>query len=382
MTISNNYLQNQRTWIDWVKAALSMILLAGGVAFALNQSATTPLTVTQAPAPDFATMSADAAITASSQKLDLLETPGAADDRQALVEEIEKLLGVVAEKDAGNVQLLFLRGRLEKESGRNQNAITYLSKYVDTREGRTEAKAHRLLGDLFVEEFPMLARGHYNRAKALSPGDPAISYGLSQCALKGGDSAEALRLANDAVAADQRKNAKYVAQLTKVLISLRRWSEADNEAMEAMKIAQAEMRNNPGQRGPVESVYSQYELLIEIIEAKMGKGVRPTNMMNAPVAAAPTPITPDDYLKLAEYIGKRSEYAEMLAKHNVLAVLEQAAKATAPNVPLRIAEQRAIALAEVGRKPAAVAAFETIIKADPENKRSKEWLEKLKGETP
>jgi tetratricopeptide (TPR) repeat protein len=383
MTRTANDNQRSKTTLAWIKTGASLFLLLAGITLALNEASREPSTTASASAGaaspvDFSALTIEEAIRTASEKLDELETGSGIDDRQVLLDEINRYLLVVQEKDPINIRLLFLQGRVEKEAGRTQNAITYLGKYVDTREGRTDWRAYRLLGDLFVDEYQTLARGHYENARKLNANDPSIAFGLSQCAFKLGEQPEALRLANEAVSADRRRNPKFVAHLTRVLLSMRRWSEAENEALTALNLAQNECRSRPGERAPVETLIGQYDLLIEIMQARMGFTSR-TPGASTPAA---TTMSPDDYLKLAGYVRNRGEAAALLSRHDVLRLLEQAVRGLAPNVPVRVAEQYSVALAEVGRNAAAVTAFENLVKSDPENALAREWLPKLRATTP
>lgn len=370
-----------RTVLNWIKAGASLFLLLGGFTLALNQAPREPRSSSaprSEPATDLSSVSVDEAIRSALDKLDALEAGVGSDERQAYLDETARYIAIVQEKEPTNVRLLFLQGRAEKEAGRTQNAITYLTKYADTREGRTDWRVYRLLGDLFVDEYQTLARGHYENARKLNPNDPSIPFGLSQCAFKLGEYSEALRLANEAVSANRRQNPKYIAHLTRVLLSMRRWSEAENEALTALNLAQAECRSRQGERAALENLISQYDLIIEIMQTRMGLSPRTTGGSSPAGSTA----TPDDFLKLAGYVRSRGEAAALLSRHDVLRLLDLAVRSLGPSIPVRLTEQHAVALAEVGRNSAAVTAFENLLQRDPDNAVAREWLPRLRETIP
>lgn len=278
-------------------------------------------------------------------------------------EEINRRLTALQGVDPSHPWLLYLYGRAHALAGRTGEAIDHLRKFVETREGRNEWQAHRRLGDLFVAEFPRLAKASYSKALVLKAGEATALLGLSVCAYKTGELDEALRLAQQAVDADGRQTVRFVAQLTRMLIAKQQWADADRTAVLAMELAEADVRKRPGLRGPLKTLEAQFDLLADLSQARIDQKV----------AGA------DDFVRLAGFIRKRSDVSARLALHDALRVLELGVNSTAPNTPARLQEQYSVTLAEVGRTQDAIVAFEKLLALDPSNATAAEWLERLRS---
>ena len=288
------------------------------------------------------------------------------DALRAGFEEVKRHLQVVQTDDPANPWLPYLYGRGYMLTGRRADAIDQLRRFVETREGRNEWKAHRLLGDLFVEEFPRLAKASYRKAVALKADEPGVLAGLSLCAFKEGDPDEALRLARSAAHADEQRSVRYVAHLARMLTVKQQWVEAESTAVASLALAENEARAQSGSRDALQEVESQCKLLIDLLQAKVS------------AAAA----TGEDYQRMADYVRKRAEVGLKLSLHDALRALELGVNNTAPNTPPRLLEQYAVTLAEVGRTDDAIAAFEKLLTLEPSNSAAPVWLERLRSPQP
>ncbi len=283
--------------------------------------------------------------------------------RPTASEEITRRLNTLQSAAPGNPWLYYLYGRAYTLAGRTGDAIDQLRKFVETREGRNEWQAHQRLGDLFAGEFPRLARASYDKALALKPGEATALLGLSTCTYRIGDVDEAMRLAQQAADADGRQTVRIVAHLARMLIAKKQWSDADRAAVLAIDLAEADVRKRPGLRGPVQTLEAQYDLLADMLQARI----------NEKVAVA------EDYVRLAGFFRRRSDVSARLALFDALRVLELGVNSTAPNTPAKLQEQYAVTLAEVGRNQEAVAAFEKLLTLDSTNTTAIEWLERLRS---
>ncbi len=290
------------------------------------------------------------------QKDDGLVAPTAA-------EEINRRLTSLQKLDPAGPLLPYLFGRAYALFGRVGDAIEQLRKFVETRDGRNEWEAHRRLGDLFVEEFPTLAKASYGKALALKTDEPTALLGLSICAYKSGDLDEALRLAQQAVESDGRRTVRVVAHLARMFIANGQWAEADRSAVLALELAEAAVRKQPGRRGPLQTMEAQYDLLIDLGKARIKE----------------KSTSAEDFVRFAGYIRNRSDVRARLALHDALLVLERGVKATSPSTLPRLLEQYAVTLAEVGRTEDAIAAFERLLVLDPSNATAAEWLGRLRS---
>jgi tetratricopeptide (TPR) repeat protein len=248
-------------------------------------------------------------------------------------------------------------------AGRSGDAIDQLRKFTQSRDGRNEWKAYRVLGDLFVSEFPRLAQGSYEKAAELNPNEPSVLSGLSICASKAGNFDEAIRLARQAADADGLRNARYSHRLARALMARQMFDESEKAAAKALELAEARVQKDPGRRTSLQSLMDQYGLLMEIMAAR--------------ILVSPT-VDPDVYIRLAEFTGQRADVAHRIAQHDMVAVLEAAVTKTVPDTPMRLREKYAAQLAAAGRTKDAIAEYETILAADPEHKTAGEALALLR----
>jgi len=311
------------------------------------------------PSPEEALRAAEEAIVGAEQQDEGVVLP-------TVMEEINRRLTTLQSVDPNQLRLSYLYGRAYALAGRTGDAIDQLRKFVETRDGRNEWRAHQQLGDLFVAEFPRLARASYDKALALKAGEPTALMGLSTCAYKTGEVDEALRFAQQSADSDGRQTVRIVAHLARMFTAKQQWADADRTAVLAMELAEAAVRKQPGRRGPVQTLEAQYDLLVDFLQARIKEKV----------------AGPDDFVRLAGYIRKRNDVAARLALHDALRVLELGVSSTAPNTPARLQEQYALTLAEVGRTAAAVAAFEKLLALDPSNSTAADWLERLRSKNP
>lgn len=310
--------------------------------------------------------SADGALRAA---FDLLNRLEADDTHKPAPEDIETLtryIEAIGSAEVGNPRLQYLYGRLMALSGRQGDAIAAMRSFLETREGRNDWRAHQVLGDLYVNGYPQLAKAEYEEADSLKGHVPGVLYGLSRCAFKLGRSDEAAELARKAVAADGRKTLRFVSHLARIHAARHDWAQADREARAALGIAQATGGDRPGEAALLETIDAQYALLIDITQSRL----------------ADSPGVPERYLQLVDLIGGRAENARLIAWRKALTVLANGVDATAPNTTPSMKEQYAIALAEVGRHDEAVVRFQEILAADPANEVASRWLERLQQVEP
>jgi tetratricopeptide (TPR) repeat protein len=317
------------------------------------------------PTPAESEMTVEDAIRLAINALDRVEAGAATEELQPIPEEASRLIELVRTKDPNNAWLAFLHGRFYAFTGRRAEAVEHLRRFVETREGRNEWRAHRLLGDMFVEEYPRLAEASYQRAATLNPGEASILFGLSRSAFKLGDAEQAIELARRAVAADGRKNVRYVAHLATLLKAAGRLSEAAEEVESSVALARKLMSERPGSRFALLVADAQYRLLVEIMQARVSE---------------PGHTVAQDYLRLATYMRERAQITEMLVLHDVLRVIEMGVEKTAPDTPPGLLEQYGITLSEVGRTEQAIAVFEKLLEADPNNTVAQSWLRRLRPE--
>jgi tetratricopeptide (TPR) repeat protein len=292
-------------------------------------------------------------------------TPEITEALQAIVNEVNEAIETVRSLAPTNPWLSYLLGRAYALTGRRADAVDQLMTFVRTREGRNEWHAYQMLGDLLVDEFPRLAQANYEKAKRLNPNEPTATFGLSVCALKRGDTQEALRLVQEAMAAAEKPTLRHVAHLARVLQAAGRFDEALAETDRALRMAWSAAENDPGAREPLVAVDAQYQQLIDLLQARI---------------QAPIPAPVNLYIRLADTVRDRNEVKSQLAKHQALRVLEAGIEETAPDTPPALLEAYGAALAEVGRTAAAIKTFEQLLATDPDNAAASDWLRRLRSD--
>lgn len=299
---------------------------------------------------------------AAAAELVRLEALDAEEIDATALELLNKHMAALQTADPSHVRLSYLFARAYAISGRPKDAIEQLRRFVETREGRTEWEAHRRLGDLFVDEFPQLARASYHRAAELKAGEPSILLGLSNCAYKLGQLEEAIRLAREAADADGRKTVRVVSHVARMLIAKQEWTDADRHAALATELAAAQVTSQPGRRADLRVLDAQYKLTVELLQARI----------------ADRSAGPDDFTRLAALYRRRNELAAQLNLHECIRILEVGIKSMGDSPSTKLLEEYAAMLAEVGRTVDAVAAYERLLMVDPQNVRALEGIKKLK----
>jgi len=301
------------------------------------------------------------AVRAAREMLDRAEFAVTQAERDELAKSIKEYIESIRSAEPQDAWLLYLQGRLNVVSGRFSEARDQLRAFLETREGRNEWSAYRVLGDLFVEQFPRLAKFQYDRAVELKPNEPTTLLGLSICEQKLADLDNARQHAQEAVLADGRRNVRYLVQFATVLKAQKRWAQAESEAAEALELAEAAAAEQPGDSEVLQRVEAQYRLLTEIADGLLRE----------------SPGEAVAYTRLAGYVRKHADVQRRLRGHDALAVLALGVERTAPNVPIELRAAYAIELAEVGRRQEATAQFELVLAADPNHALAREWLTRL-----
>jgi tetratricopeptide (TPR) repeat protein len=286
-------------------------------------------------------------------------------EREQRIQEAKKQVDVVRSADAASPWLLYLQARLLVLEGRHTEARDRLRDFLETREGRNEWSAYRVLGDLFVDRFPRLAKYQYERAAELKPNDPRTLLGQSLCAFQLADLDKARQFAQEAVTADGRRQARSLTQWAVVLQAQKRWSLAEPEAAEALRLVETEAARRPETRETLGLVETQVRLLVEIADGLVSEN----------------PSDAEAYLRCADYVRRQAEVENRLRRHDVLAVLALGVEKTAPNVPAKLRKAYGVELAELGRNDEAVAQFEQVLAADPEDNQAREWLGRLAAQS-
>lgn len=282
-----------------------------------------------------------------------------ADRGEALLDEIRSYEQVIMALEPDNAWLGYIRGRLAIAVGRSSAGSRLLLAFVDLREGRNEWTAFRELGDIFVAAYPSMADGFYRTADELNAGQPSVLLGRARAASELGDLTRASEFAAAAIRADTTRSVDYPGELARILLRNGQVAEALNQAEEARRRAEQELKGNPGGRREAVKLDRTYALLLDVLGSLMRE----------------TPMVSDYYLHAARTVNSRSQVRRLITLHDALAVLELGIARGAPKMNL-LMETGAIE-EMLGRVTRAVQAYQQVLEIDPNHAGAKQKLEAL-----
>jgi len=288
-----------------------------------------------------------------------------APNREQLL-KLETQINQIQAADPAHPWLSYLLGRTYAFAGKNGDAIDQLRKFVGTRDGRNDWKAYRVLGDMYVTEFPRLAKASYEKAAELMPNEPSVISGLSNCASRAGNLDEGIRLARLAAEADGYKNVRYSYLLAWALINRQQWDDAQKAADKSMAVAEQLIQTEPGKRVHWQILLEQYALHVEIMRGRIN---------------AQTTVDPQMYIRLVDLLGHQTDVVSRLARHDQAALLQAAVEKTAPDTPLVLRLRFAETLSEARRTDEAITEYEKVLAVEPGNRAASDALAQLRNST-
>lgn len=306
-----------------------------------------------------AEMTADEAAAALEEIFDQIEAGEWEGPDEPLRDSIQRPLRVLQSKAPDHPRLPLYAARAAMVLGQDRAAQQQLEAFVDSRAGRNDWRARRLLGDLMLESYPQLARAHYDKAADLKPNEPSILYGQARCASRRARNDEALDYAQRAVSADGEKNPRYLTLLAQMLLSDGQHSAARRTADKALTIARRRVEARPGRRGPLQLLDRQYDVAIRILRATEGE------------------LPAEDAVTLAGYLRQRSDVIAKLRLHDIVTMLSVAVERAGDRAPAALLIEYGKGLADIDRKDEAIATFKRVLARDAENQTAGEWLDRL-----
>ncbi len=298
--------------------------------------------------------------------VDRLDSDDRNENHEALLLQFEQDIEVLRETDPTNSWLPFFRAKKLAVNGNLGDAVMLLRRFVESPTGRSEWRAHLLLGNLLVSGFPQLASASYREAGSLKPNEPRTLIGLAQCMQKLGKLKEATTLAIQAIrVAPSPANRVLLAQLHQIQ---RNWDEAIDEMDQALTTEKESIGQQFPLRRQLDELIRFHKVLIRILQ----------DAVNDPLATQKG----QRYVSLAQAIHDHAEYGRKRTLYDELDILAQGIEAFESNPPVMLLEKYAIALAAVGRTDEAIIALEEVLQKDSANQRAKDWLSKLESSTP
>ncbi len=313
------------------------------------------------PAIDPSRLAVDEALDLARRAIDQLVASQDPDVRERANRDLDRGLAIVKTNAPDHPWLPYLYAFVSIRQEQAWDAVDHLRNFVRTRDGRTEWKAHRTLGELVVNEFTRLARSHFDKAASLIDGEPTVLYGLSRCAANVGDYAEALEFAKQTVAADRRQSIDHLTHLARTARFRKEWTTATAAAEDSLKLSKNVVTARPGELDPLMAVNAQYKLLIETETARLSALRYPMQ-----VSAG--------FIKLAGYARDRAKIVALISKHEVVSMLDAGLERLGEDASIGILEQTVVAYYDVGRDDDAIAICRRILNQQPENAVAQEWL--------
>jgi tetratricopeptide (TPR) repeat protein len=252
-------MQSRSTAI-WV-ALLAACLVGGVVRGAKGQTGNAP---PGEPGMAQATMSVDSALAKAEELIHELEQsyvlPEDSEDRYAAA---AKLSNTVLEVEPLNVRARYLQGRLANLRGRPREALPLIEAYVNDPLGASDWYARTLLGDLYVVSYPQHAITQFRDAVRLAPEEAGPHAGLARAYVKLSNGEEAVDNARQAIRFDKQDRAAYHKTLAEALLLLDdRFDEAARAILEAIRITERRVRENPGETHFLTELKGYYDLLV------------------------------------------------------------------------------------------------------------------------
>lgn len=279
------------------------------------------------------------------------------------LQELERLLAAIQRSDPKDPRVDYLYGRGFAAMGRDGSARNALVRFVETREGRNEWKAYRILGDLFVDEFPRMALAKYQKAAELKPGDPTVLLGMSRAHYEVGELSRALDLARRAVEADSSGQLRPLTHLANMYAASDQWAEAERTADSAIAKAREMVRSQPPRKSILSALQQQYDLLIGILQSNLTSGPPQAELM----------------ARLGRAMRERSAVAAQVGLVDAATFIEAGMKLLDGEPPPELLFEYGVILAELGRGEEAIAAFEKVLVAQPDHAEAKSWIARIKA---
>ena len=324
----------------------------------------TPAAGEPAPAAEIvavAEISPDEALQQAIAAFDRLEHAKVQAEREEVLEEATQLTRRLELADPDNAWILYLTGRGYAAVGLKGDAIEDLTKFVESREGRNEWAAYRILGDLFVDGYPNLAKKKYEQANYLKPNEPSVLIGMAVCMSSLGDKEKALEHAESAVSADGGRTLRYLATAARLYMGAGQLPVARRHAQDALERAKQELRVGQTAVELVRQLDAQYQLLYDILTRQIQT----------------TPEDPDLYLALVRYMRERMQVSQLMLVAEAVALLEAGIQRAGGTPPVALLLEYGSLLKDLGRFEDGKRAYEQVLQADPGNRIAREGLDKL-----
>jgi len=338
------------------------VAISSQVAVAQAPQPVGPAAGQPAPAADVAAvaeLSPDEALQQAIAAFDRHELSKIQAERDAALEEATQLTRRLELADPDNAWIMYLTGIGYAAVGLKGDAIEEITKFVESREGRNEWVAYRILGDLFVEGYPNLAKKKYEQANYLKPNEASVLIGLAVCMTSLGDTDKSLEHAEAAVSADKGRRVDYLVTAARLYMRAVQLPAARRHAQNALARAEHELRAGQVAVELVRQLDAQYQLLYEVL----------TRQIQA------TPENTELYVALVRYMRQRVSASQLMLMAEARGLLETALARAGDNPPAALLLEYGSVLKDLRRLEEAKQVFQRILKADPSNRIAQEALD-------
>lgn len=320
-----------------------------------------PAAIPDAPAPPRLTL--EEATAKATEMLDRFDARWGETPSREELQELEALLAAIQRGDPKDPRVDYLYGRAFAAMGRGGSARNALVRFVETREGRNEWKAFRILGDLFVDEFPRMALAKYQKAAELKPDDPTVLLGMSRAHYEVGELNRALELARRTVEADSSGRLQPLTHLANMFAAAEQWPDAERTALRAIATARELVRSEPPRKSVLIALQQQYDLLVNILQSNLTGG----------------PPQPDTVARLGRAMRERAEVAEQVGLVESATFMEAAMRVLGADATPEVHLEYGLVLAQLGRIDDAILAFQKVLVVQPDHAEAQSWIARLQS---
>jgi tetratricopeptide (TPR) repeat protein len=311
-------------------------------------------------------LTVEEAILLGRQSIEIMDEEEDLETVQAAADDLQRCTAILTTRDPGNPWIPYFRGVTFTYTGRFGDATAELEVFTRSQIGQSEWRAFRILGDLFVKDYPALAEAEYSRADQLHPNQPSVLFGLSRAYNSLGRTEDATKYARRAVNADDQGTVDYIAHLAAMLSREDEYAEATEVAIQAVDRAKLQRDRDPTDAAALRTLETQYSALTNLLRNRIKR----------------TPDAVKLYLDLANNLEATAAVRLELAAIEALKAVDLGLEAAKPSRPLNLLEKRAELLRKLNRTKEAKETYEEILEGHPDHDAARQFLERFKTQQP
>ncbi|UCF32558.1 MAG: hypothetical protein JSV78_09500 [Phycisphaerales bacterium] len=311
-------------------------------------------------------LTVEEAILLGRQSIETIDEEKNLETVQAAADDLQRCSATLTIQDPGNPWIPYFNGVTFAYTGRFGDATTELEVFTKSRIGQSEWRAFRILGDLFVDDYPALAESEYAKANQLHENQPSVLFGLSRAYSNLGRTKDATEYARRAVNADAQGTVAYIAHLAAMLAREDEYAEATQVAIQAVDRAKLQRDRDPTDAAALRTLEAQYSALTSLLRNRIKQ----------------TPDAVKLYIELADNLEATAAVRLELSAIDALRAVNLGLEAAKPGRPLELLEKRAELLHKLNRTEEAKETYKEILEGHPDHGPARQSLERFKTQPP